>query len=76
MIRDSELCFNIPYETLSGLKVMFSIVFCTFWLTSYVLKYLTGKTSSNKMLRSFFNIEEVSEEIPSADNIETEVNIL
>ncbi|XP_043666587.1 caspase-1-like [Vespula pensylvanica] len=52
---------------------MFSIVFCTFWLTSYVLKYLTGKTSSNKMLRSFFNIEEESEEIPSADNIETEL---
>ncbi|KAL2734394.1 caspase-1-like [Vespula squamosa] len=71
VIRDSELCFNVLYDTLSGLNIIFSIVFFNFWLTSYVLRYLISKTTSNKMFRSS-DIEEVSEDT-SADNIKTEL---
>ncbi|XP_046820105.1 caspase-1-like [Vespa crabro] len=50
---------------------MFNIVFYIVLLTYYLMKYLIGKNTSNKMFRSFSNDENVSK----VDSIDTEVRI-
>ncbi|XP_035731793.1 caspase-1-like [Vespa mandarinia] len=50
---------------------MFNIVFCIVLLTNYVMKYLIRKNTSNKIFRSFSNVENISK----VDSIDTEVRI-